>query len=189
MKLVMASLICVAAAIFCGQATVPATMPASSPATSATASATAPEKSAALATPESALHEFLIGMMIGDEARLKRASLEVEGREILLPKEKLPETAIPQLDKMIEGLQLKPLKIGDSIKVKTTSSPEGVTVVMDENRINDSRAEITGPSFPYPFILVKGEAGWKVDPTPLIASRKAAQAARAATQTAPATRP
>lgn len=189
MKSVTASLICMAAALFGGQAAVPATGSASAPAPSATTAATAPEKSAALATPESALHEFLIGMMIGDEVRLKRASLEVEGREILLPKEKLPETAIAQLDTMIVSLQLKALKIGDSIKVKTTSAPEGVTIVMDENRINENRTEITGPSFPYPFILVKDEAGWKVDPTPLIASRKAAAAARAATQTAPATRP
>jgi hypothetical protein len=168
--------------IIAGQNSAPSTSPASAP-VNATATATAlPE----LITPEGALHELLTAMFMGDQTRINHATIDVPGREVLSQGTKVPEAMLSQIDRVIEGMHLQRLKVGDSIKVKTVSSPEGVTVVMDENRINENRTEITGPALPYPFILVKDGKEWKVDPTPLIASRKAAAQARAATQTKPA---
>ncbi len=153
--------------------------------------ATAPATKAALPaldTPEAALHELLVAIFTGDQERVNRATIEVPGREMLTQGEKVPAEMAAEIDKLIDGMHLQRLKIGDSIKVKTTSVPEGMTVVMDESHINDNRTEITGPNLPFPFILVRDGKQWKVDPAPLIASRKAAQAARekAATQTKPA---
>ena len=153
------------------------TAPATAP---ATATRAAP---AALDTPEAAVHELLLAMLAGDKDRINRCTWPDEGREILVENQPLSGAQRLQLELQYRAMPLTRLKVGDTVKLAG-----GKSVVMDTSRVNAEIQQLTNADLPFPFSVELDGKDWKVDARPLIASRRAAVAARtrAATQTKPA---
>ena len=64
---------------------------------------------------------------------------------------------------------IQQLKVGE-----TVTMPGGKTLTVDDSMVNEDTAMLTMQGNPIPFTLKRGDAGWKVDPAPMIAARKAA---------------
>jgi hypothetical protein len=125
------------------------------------------------AEPETVLREFLKAMVIGDQETGSRLILDNPDTEILwrfpVPKEHLTEAT-----KSIEGMSLKRMKVDD-----TYALPNGKKLIVTERDVNPDRLLVIDANEPsIPFILVKSGKRWKVDASPLIAARKAAEKVR-----------
>lgn len=116
--------------------------------------------------PEVAAREFLLAMLSGDEAAVRRWSLP-HAEIAMLWSSPAPPEAIAQARQYAEQLSFTRLQVGDVIQL-----PGGKTLTLDETHVNENRAQLMAPDAPIPFILVRGEERWRVDPSPLIASRK-----------------
>jgi hypothetical protein len=141
--------------------------------------APAPSKSAstrdqpAAGTPEGVLHEFLIAMGEGDRAGIERTAMPNPELWRVWQSQPLTPVQKAMMKAAIVPSSFRRLKVGDVVRVGN-----GKKLVLDANRVNDHTVMITSKDMPLPFILVKGDAGWKVDASPMIAGRKAAEAAR-----------
>jgi hypothetical protein len=132
-----------------------------------------PENSELNATPESALRAFLFSVVSGDATVLKRVATPDKDIDWLLGGQRPPAPVVKQMKAHFDSMPIRAYKIGDEVTL-----PDGDKLVFDESRINANRAMLTFPDNPVPFELVRVQGKWKVNPAPLIAARKAAQAMR-----------
>jgi hypothetical protein len=124
-------------------------------------------------TPEGVLIEFLNAMGEGDRAGIERTA--APNRELWRLWQSQPLTPVQKalIKAAIVPSSFRRLKVGDVVRLGN-----GKKLVLDANRVNDHTVMITSKDMPLPFILVKGDAGWKVDASPIIAGRQAAEAVR-----------
>jgi hypothetical protein len=83
--------------------------------------------------------------------------------------EPLPDDQKAAAERYIKSLELKQLKVGDKVQI-----PGGKTLVLDEDHVNATRAQVTHDDAPLPFIVVKTQHGWLVNAGPLIDGRRRA---------------
>ena len=132
-------------------------------------------------SPEAVLRTFMIALALGDMDAVKEHSLPNEDVDIFLTDERPPKEAVEQIQQFIGKVRIKRLKVGEQFKF-----PDGKTKVFEASDINEKRQLLSIPGAPAPFVLVKTEKGWKVDPQVLIAGRKAAKAAQEKQKSKPA---
>jgi hypothetical protein len=134
-------------------------------------------------TPDGAVRAFLVAMFREDKAGVEATTLETSGREVLLQSaEPVPAEAWPTITRMVTGMKLTPLKVGE------TFDAGGRTVRVTEAMVNADSVVLTSSEMPLPFVVVRQGKVWKVNAAPLIAARRAAATARARARTRPATR-
>jgi hypothetical protein len=124
-------------------------------------------------TPEAAFKSLLVAMALGDEAALQRLTLPDEEFAYLLKGDHLKPEQADLLRKEVEKMVLKRLKAGDEVKL-----PNGQVLKIAPEEVTDTRAVILPPGPPLPLFAYRDNAEWKLDARPIIAGRKAAEAAR-----------
>lgn len=123
-------------------------------------------------TPEEALRRFMLGVMTSDEKELKQVIVDTKPDDFrMLLGSQVPPEVLPMLRKDIEGFPIEQLKPGDKFQ-----TPDGKPIVVAEDWIGEDRAvlRMKGDPLAQRIYLVKG--AWRVDPTPIIAARKAIDA-------------
>jgi hypothetical protein len=138
------------------------------------------QASSRLTSPEAAVREFLLASVFGEKDRINNCTLNVPGREILTENsgDAPPAEARQEIENQLKNLPLTRLKVGERI-----SLPGDKSLTITADMVNENRQQLTGPEIPFPFVVVKEGEQWKVDPTPIIAARRAARPS----QTQPAT--
>jgi hypothetical protein len=121
-------------------------------------------------SPENATRQFMLAMLAGDEAAVRRWSMPHPEIKVLLMSPAPPEV-VASAREQIGQMPLSRLKVGDVVNI-----PGGKPMTLDESHVNENRQQLMPPDAPLPFILVRSEGQWKVDPSPLIAARKVAAA-------------
>ena len=124
-------------------------------------------------TPEDALRTFVYAMAVRDEPTLRAITLPVEGFEWLMAGQAAPASLIKELQEKLAQQTFRSLKAGD-----TFTLPQGQAVVVKAQDVGPDRALLLPEGASLPTRLRKVEGHWKVDPSGVIASRKAAEAAR-----------
>lgn len=121
-------------------------------------------------TPEDAVRAFIIAVSTKNELLLRSIALPMDGLEILLQGESIPEQRRAEFLASIHSLKLRRLAINETI----TIAGEG-SVTMDADRVNESRVQITFPNNPIPFDVLRAKNGlWWVNPEYVIESRRSA---------------
>ncbi len=124
-------------------------------------------------TPEDALRTFVLAMANRDEPALRAITLPVQGLEWLMAGQAAPPGVLKDLREKLARPVFRSLKPGDRVTL-----PGGNVVVIKAEEVGPDRALVIpeGASLPTRVRMVEGH--WKVDPSAVIASRKAAEAAR-----------
>ncbi len=125
------------------------------------------------ATPEAAWRAFIIAMLTHDEATLKTVALPADGFEWLLKGQAPPPEALGQIKEQISKLPIRRLRPGDKFTL-----PRGRVIVVEPEEVGPERAVIVPEGDPFPTRLHRIGGHWKVDARPVIAARRAADAAR-----------
>jgi hypothetical protein len=124
-------------------------------------------------TPEDALRTFVLAMANRDEPTLRAITLPVEGFEWLIAGRAAPANILKDLEEKLSRPTFRSLKPGDKFTL-----PRGEVVVVKAEDVGPDRALVLPEGASLPTRLHRVEGHWKVDPSPVIASRKAAEAAR-----------
>lgn len=123
-------------------------------------------------TPEEAFRTFMIAMLTHDEATLRAVTVKTDDFDWLLKGDPVPPEHLEAAKKDIQK-PLRALKAGDEVKLpgnrKVTVQPEEVTA---------DRAVLVADWMAVPTRMWKVDGRWRVDAVPLIAARKAADAAQ-----------
>lgn len=125
-------------------------------------------------TAEDALRTFILAMFEKDEDTLTSVALPTDPEELrwLLAGEELPEAARELMRKSIANVKFKSLKVGDKIRLPSR------TYVLTKEDVGLDRVALQMPGDPLFHRVRLVEGVWLVDPRPLIAARKAAEASR-----------
>ncbi|MEZ6061101.1 MAG: hypothetical protein R3C19_12115 [Planctomycetaceae bacterium] len=121
-------------------------------------------------SPAGVVRRFLLAMAKRDLTELEEVALPDADLSLLVKNDAVSDAQLEE----IGAIQFSFLHLGDEVAVPTSKGPE--SVVMDKNRINENRQQLTYKGNPIPFDVVRTEGRWKVNPRPLIAARKAAAA-------------
>jgi hypothetical protein len=156
---ILAALICGPCSALLAQTSQPATRPTT-------------REAAGLDTPEAAVHELMVAMVLGDQERINRCTIPASGRELLAGGEGPPPEIREQVIEQLKTMPLRRLKVGETVNL-----PGGKTMVMTKDMVNADVQQLTSPEMPFPFTVGRVEKEWKVDPRPLIAARRAARGA------------
>lgn len=124
--------------------------------------------------PEAALRTFLIGMFEQDAEALRGVILPTEQVDFdwLVKGPRLPDDVRKGLRAEIAEIEFKRLKVGDEIKLA------GRPYVVTERDVAKDRVALLPPDHPMFYRLRQVDNAWRVDPSPLIAARKAADISR-----------
>ena len=134
-----------------------------------------PQYAIANTTPEEALRSFIIAMFIQDEAALRAVTLPTDPAEFkwLVGGQPIPPDQLEEIKAQMKRVPIRVLKPGETVTLprnrKVTIRPEDIGV---------DRTMLLPEGAPLPTRLRKVEGRWRVDPTPIIAARKAADAIR-----------
>ena len=124
-------------------------------------------------TPEQALRAFLVAMSTRDAATLRAVTLPTEDLDWLLKGKPLTAGQVDRMKAVIARQPIRALKPGDEFSLpgnrKGTVQPE---------EVGTDRAVLLPEGAPVPTRVWKLDGRWRVDATPIIAGRKAAEAAR-----------
>lgn len=124
------------------------------------------------ATPEQALRIFHIAMLTHDEAMLRAVTLPTDDFDWLLKGDVVPEDQVALARKEIDRQPIRALKVGDEVKL-----PGNRRVTVQPEEVTADRAVLLVEGAPIPNRISKVEGSWRVDARPVIAARKAAEAA------------
>ena len=116
-------------------------------------------------TPESALREFLVALMARDADRLSRITVMQADVQSLMQRQPFPPPEIEMMSGAIRAMPFERLRVGQQ-----ASGAHDPLQRIDRERVNDSRVELLTPFHPEPFVLIKTENGWRIDPARLISS-------------------
>ena len=126
-----------------------------------------------LEEPEEAIVKFMLAVMKGDKVALEKSIAPNPEWKILAESRHASEEDLPLLEAQLRLTSYKRLRAGDSFSLGT-----GKTHVIQAAEITEDRLLIDQKGSPFPFVLVRSNGVWKVDVGPILASRKAAAAAR-----------
>lgn len=131
-------------------------------------------------TPEDAYRSFLLAMLTKDEKGLRALVLSNDEAPVsdddfawLLRGEDPPLLARAMMKTMIPRQTVERLAVGDLVVL-----PGGREIRVEPAEVSDTRAVVRGEGTPVPTRCWKVDDLWKVDARPVIAGRKAADAAR-----------
>jgi len=124
-------------------------------------------------TPEDAMRTFVYAMAVRDEPTLRAITLPVQGFEWLMAGRAAPPSLIQELKEKLAQQTFRSLKAGDKFALF-----QGQDVVVKAEDVGPDRALLVPAGASLPTRLQKVEGHWKVDPSAVIAGRKAAEAAR-----------
>jgi hypothetical protein len=124
-------------------------------------------------SPETAFRSFNLAMLAQDEAALKALTLPAEGFEWLLKGQRIPADKIDEIRPSLEKMEIKRLKAGDKVVL-----PGNREFTIRTEQVGPDRAVLSTFGSPIPTNVQKVDGVWKVDVRPVIAGRKAADAAR-----------
>ncbi len=124
-------------------------------------------------TPEDALRTFMLAAARQDEPVLRTVTLPDPDLLLLMQHEAPPPDVAEKMRTFIGQMKIQRLKPGDRI----TLPPDRDAVVAPDD-VAEDRAVVLPEAFPFPIRLRKIEGHWKVNAGPVIAARKAADAAR-----------
>jgi hypothetical protein len=125
-------------------------------------------------TPEDALRSFLIAIALHDEAALRSVVLPTDDFDWLLKGEAAPAEAADQIRSQFMQVPIRALKPGDSFRL-----PNKKSITVDPKEVDATHAVLLPEGAPLPTRCQKVDGRWRVDASPVIAGRKAAEAARA----------
>ena len=150
----------------------------SSPSPSPSRPGTSPTQSRARAniadrTPGDALRTFVLAMANRDEPTLRAVTMPVEGFEWLMAGRAAPASVLKELEAKLAQPTFRSLKAGDKITL-----PGGQVVLVNAQDVGPDRALLLPEGASLPTRLHRIEGHWKVDPSAVIASRKAAESVR-----------
>lgn len=121
---------------------------------------------------EETLRLFLVAAARHDEGALRALALPDEDLAWLLAGEAAP----PEAEAGFRAIPIRALRPGDVVEIPTSEGPKPMTVGEDE--VSDVRAILQPEGVPIPTRLRRIGGRWRVDAGPIIAGRKAAEAAR-----------
>jgi hypothetical protein len=125
-------------------------------------------------TPEGAYKTFILAMATGDEPALRGITLSPEGIDWLLAGEHLPPERVGAFRQaVVDKLQIRRLKAGEQIKL-----PGGRVTRVKAEEVGADRAVLMSEGMPVPTRCVRVKGRWRVDARPVVASRRAAGAAK-----------
>ena len=132
-----------------------------------------------VATPELVLRQFLIAVFKSDEAAIRRTALARPDMEVLWvvpsPPPAKPLTMFERgfVMLVVHFLPVRRVRVGEVLTL-----PGDLRMHVNENDVNDGRLLLEVLGFDLPFILVKTDGRWRVDPGPVINVRLKAQELR-----------
>jgi hypothetical protein len=127
----------------------------------------------AAATPEQALRTFFVAMLTKDEKALRAVTLPTEDFDWLLRGPALPAERLQRAKEDLARQPIRVLKAGDEFTL-----PGGRKAKVRPEEVTADRAVLMPEGAPVPSRCQKVDGRWRVDATPIIAARKAAEAAR-----------
>lgn len=144
-------------------------------ATKGTASAKEAKPQLAAATPEEAMRTFLVAMMSKDEKTLRAITLPLAKSDFawLLSGPTIPVEQLKQVKEAISRQPIRLLQPGDEFTL-----PGNKKITVEDEEVTSERAVAVPEGAPVPTRLQKVKGYWRVDATPVVAGRKAADAAR-----------
>lgn len=125
-------------------------------------------------TPEDALRSFMIAVTRRDEAALRAVTVPDRELDWLLRGPPPPAEVVEKMRTSAAELKFKRLKPGDPIKLP----PQGKAAVVRPEEVTEDRAMLLPEGSRFPIALERIKGHWKVDARPIVAARKAADAAR-----------
>jgi hypothetical protein len=131
------------------------------------------DEAGANAAPEDVLLDFLLAVFACDAEGIERTSVPHPDAVVLTQGQKTPPEALAEMQKRLPE-SFSRVKLGEQVEL-----PDGKTIIADETHVNEDRVEIKVPDGPIPFIVVREEGAWKVEPDPIIHGRLAAKRAAA----------
>jgi hypothetical protein len=122
----------------------------------------------------------MLAVLVRDEPALRAlivnndaVAVPPEDFAVLLTGEEPPALAKPMMKTMIPRWKVERLAAGDRVDLG-----RGRIFVVKPEEVSDTRAVVKKEDDPIPTRCWKIDGVWKVDPRPIIAGRKAAEAAR-----------
>jgi hypothetical protein len=137
------------------------------------ATKTAAKITIADATPEDALRTFMLAIMAQDGPALRAVVLPNPDLEWLLKGQPAPPEVIKDATAQFARRPMKRLKEGEKVVL-----PRGRQYIVTAGEVGADRAVLLPEGSTVPTRLQKVKGHWKVSADPLIAARKAADAAR-----------
>jgi hypothetical protein len=147
-------------------------MPCQAPKTQAPAES-GKKAEASTSTPEETYREFMIAMVNQNEPRLRELTLPNDDFEWLLKGTPLTLEQLAAYKEQVEKMTIRNLKVGEEVTL-----PGNRKYKVPAADVTDDRAVVMPEGAPTPARLKKVEGHWKVDASPYISGRKAADAAR-----------
>jgi hypothetical protein len=124
-------------------------------------------------SPEDVLRQFLVALARGKRKQTADLMLPHPNAGLLFQGKSAPPQVVAQIEKQLASEEIRRLKPGDQV-----SLPGGETMTVGDDDVKNDRVLVQIPSQPVPYSLVRKKNGWRVDATPIIQARKAAQAMR-----------
>ncbi len=124
-------------------------------------------------SPEDTFRRFMSGMVKNDAEAVKATTLPTDDVDVLWQGKPPPQEAIPQIEKSLASLKLIRIQGGETVPL-----PGGKRFTVNKADVDDNNifvwVEVDNRRMPTPFKMVHADGVWKIDPTPIIAGRKAA---------------
>lgn len=125
------------------------------------------------AGPDDVLREFLLALGTLDEKKLRSLALPHDDFETILKGQAVPDEVRKNFESFVKESPIKPLKPGDMLKL-----PGGRSLTVEPADVSETSVMLMFGRDPMPHRLRKIDGAWKIDPSAIIAARKAAEAAR-----------
>jgi hypothetical protein len=125
-------------------------------------------------TPEGTVRIFAIGVALTNEKLIKSTALKISDEDLkyLLKKTQGLRSTPKEIKEVWANAKVSKLKPGDKFTL-----PGGKEITVGADEVSDDRLVVVLADSPIPTRLYKVKGYWWVDPAPVIAGRKAAEAA------------
>lgn len=121
-------------------------------------------------TPDGALKAFLAALIGGDTVAIRQLTLPVSDADFaVLTNQKPPEPKVRDaLVSRVAGMPVRALRVGETIAL-----PGGKSLTVAKEDIGEDHVLLQMPNGPLPYLILRIKNAWYVDPSAIIAGRKA----------------
>jgi hypothetical protein len=120
------------------------------------------------ASPEEVLRRFFRGIIDGDLVVVTETTLPHPEIADAIGVRDPAEVAPQWLTKAFLETPIRRITVGETIQIPTPQGPFPLKI--DANQVNDGRVMLMLGDHPIPWIVVRVEGQWRVDPSPWIAA-------------------